>query len=1227
MKRLPTLVALCAGLWSVAQAEPFTYQGRLSLNGAPANGLFDFVFVLRDAATNQIGATDQQAPVTVNDGVFSVSLDFGPGVFAGGARWLEIAVRTNGSAASHTLLLPRQQIATAPYAMHAQTASNIVGAVSEALLPGNMARLNGNQSFTGTTTFNPLFGAPFVIGSMNTNRVAWLNADLLDGNDSGAFARSNHTHSALDITSGTLSDARLSANVPLLSDHQTFSGSNQFTGVLVATNPANQFAGNFVGNGGSLTSLNASALSGVIPQTSVPASVAQLGSNQTFTGTATFSPAGGAPFRVASSALVTNLNADQLDGVSASAFWNIGGNSNAAGTAFLGTIDNSPMEFRVNGTRGMRLLPGASAANFVAGSAGNAAVGAISGAGIVGGFNNSVSNNYAFIGGGSGNSVGANSASVLGGDNNRATGQRSVVAGGNANLAAGANSLAAGQSAQALHSGTLVWGDSFTLNTFTSTAPNQVLFRATGGVGIGTNNPQAALHVVGAVEANGLKLNASPQAGAVLVSDAAGNAAWQPPAVRAFTNATSPNVVAGHANNGVAAGVVGASIGGGGNVTSSNHIAANYGTIGGGLSNRVLGANGTIAGGSGNSAGANAGVAGGVQNVAGDTAAVSGGRLNTASGLAAFIGGGSTNTASGAEAVVAGGAFNTSSGARAFVGGGSANLGSGSRATIGGGENNRATNSFSTVGGGLFNTNSGFAATIGGGQNNFATNTGATIPGGSGNVAAGANSFAAGQGARAMHDGSFVWADSITASPFGSTAANQFLIRASGGVGIGGVPQDALLDVEGNTRLNDNDLFLRLGTDRNHGLGWYGNGKLFASAAVDGPVLYGFNGGALGSGVAGSQSIALRWNNANNVGIGTLSPAARLHVSLASGAGDTPQLTIEQTSVDNYSRLRFLNTGKSRWDLGVGGASNRLVAYSADFGEVMTLTPQGQMGIGGTPGNPLTVQGYGTQFGGRPGQNEVVGAFMNFSGEDTAISIASHPFALLDSVLYFAIGNDAVWGLRNARGSGNQFQLRNEQSGATHMTVTTSGSVGLGTTSPTDRLTVANGLRVDANDENSGSRVNGLRFGGDTTGEAIGSQRTPGVGRWGLDFYAGNANRMHIANWGGVGINTRDPQATLDVQGSVRFGVGGTEINRLQTGTTNVGSSGGGSKTITITFPTPFSGTPKILLSARGCDCPDTFVTTARAAGTTSFKVNVVRVDAPGSGWGQDLQVDWMAWE
>ena len=100
---------------ALAQGTAFTYQGRLNDGAAPASGSYDFRFrVASDPFAN-----DYAAPailtnsVPVANGLFAVTLDFGGGVFTGGGRWLEIALRTNGAGAYSTLS-PLQPLTTAP---------------------------------------------------------------------------------------------------------------------------------------------------------------------------------------------------------------------------------------------------------------------------------------------------------------------------------------------------------------------------------------------------------------------------------------------------------------------------------------------------------------------------------------------------------------------------------------------------------------------------------------------------------------------------------------------------------------------------------------------------------------------------------------------------------------------------------------------------------------------------------------------------------------------------------------------------------------------------------------------------------------------------------------------------------------------------------------------------------------------------------------------------------
>jgi len=158
------------------------------------------------------------------------------------------------------------------------------------------------------------------------------------------------------------------------------------------------------------------------------------------------------------------------------------------------------------------MKPNSTSPNWIAGSNSNSASAGVAGAAIGGGgfiFNgNSVSDNFATIGGGANNVAGnfagtttdAVYATVGGGLGNKARGSYSTVPGGRQNFADGDYSFAAGRRAQANHAGTFVWadtGDAILGTDFVSTAPNQFLIRASGGVGIGTNNPLGLLHLKG----------------------------------------------------------------------------------------------------------------------------------------------------------------------------------------------------------------------------------------------------------------------------------------------------------------------------------------------------------------------------------------------------------------------------------------------------------------------------------------------------------------------------------------------------------------------------------------------------------------------------------------------------------------------------------------------------------------------------------------------------------
>lgn len=299
-----------------------------------------------------------------------------------------------------------------------------------------------------------------------------------------------------------------------------------------------------------------------------------------------------------------------------------------------------------------------------------------------------------------------------------------------------------------------------------------------------------------------------------------GTADEQPLELRAFNQRAlrlepkdiSPNVIGGSQANYAAPAIHGATIGGGGAQGLSNRATEVFTTIGGGLANLASGQFATAGGGKDNTAsGTYATVGGGFTNRASSgSATIAGGERNFAAGVGATVGGGLGNLAEADWTTVSGGTANRASDIFATVGGGWNNTVSGAAATVGGGEANSATNARATVAGGLQNIASAQFATVGGGGGNAATGSRATISGGEGNSATGSYAtipggilnqathyaFAAGRRAKANHQGAFVWADSTNAD-FASSANNQFLIRAAGGVGVGTTNPSAPLSVSG----------------------------------------------------------------------------------------------------------------------------------------------------------------------------------------------------------------------------------------------------------------------------------------------------------------------------------------------------------------------------------------------------------------------------------------------
>jgi hypothetical protein len=197
----------------LAQGTAFTYQGQLTVGGSPANGNDDLTLALfNNSTTNtgKIGSTLTNLDVGVTNGLFTVTVDFGP-VFTGNATWLAIGVRTNGGTA-FTTLNPLQELTPAPYAIYAPNAgsaatattagtansvaaANITGTVALAQLPSAMVTNNEANVTLGGSLY--LAEPATVYSGANSLLISDGQDDFYAGLKAGNLTTTGNGHTGL----------------------------------------------------------------------------------------------------------------------------------------------------------------------------------------------------------------------------------------------------------------------------------------------------------------------------------------------------------------------------------------------------------------------------------------------------------------------------------------------------------------------------------------------------------------------------------------------------------------------------------------------------------------------------------------------------------------------------------------------------------------------------------------------------------------------------------------------------------------------------------------------------------------------------------------------------------------------------------------------------------------------------------------------------------------------
>ena len=217
------------GQRALSQGTAFVYQGQLGSSGNPVSGNYNFKFTLYTAVTNGTPASGSLTNynIAVNNGLFTTTLDFGPNIFTGSSLWLQIGVCTN-TTTNFTILQPLQPVLPTPYAIFANSASNLVGVVAASQLTGTLPA----TAFTGyTNTVSLTNGANLFAGSFSGNGAGVTNVSVTN-------------------LVGVLADSQLPTNTAFLNSNQTFTANNTFNGANNFTNLyGNSFSGSFYGNG------------------------------------------------------------------------------------------------------------------------------------------------------------------------------------------------------------------------------------------------------------------------------------------------------------------------------------------------------------------------------------------------------------------------------------------------------------------------------------------------------------------------------------------------------------------------------------------------------------------------------------------------------------------------------------------------------------------------------------------------------------------------------------------------------------------------------------------------------------------------------------------------------------------------------------------------------------------------------------------------------------------
>jgi len=417
------------------------------------------------------------------------------------------------------------------------------------------------------------------------------------------------------------------------------------------------------------------------------------------------------------------------------------------------------------------------------------------------------------------------------------------------------------------------------------------------------------------------------------------------------------------------------------------------------------------------------------------------------------------------------------------------------------------------------------------------------------------------------------------------------------------------------------------------------------NALSDGLVIYYMTGGAH---INNQENTLLQFHTNNsprmtisaagNVGIGVTTPtAARLEVAgqvkINGGApGLGKVLVSDATGLASWQTFASGGTLDDAYDFG-GAGLGRVITADAGAIEVAGkdgFLASGTLGQGTLPatGDGVRMMWYPNKAAFRAGQvNNGTGAWndseignQSFAGGLNTIASGSYSTAFGN--LSRATGNNSL-----ALAGGHAIGTSSLAVGWAYAQGGTSFAMGDNVTAErVGSMAVGNTNRARGNYSASfGVGTRAKAYGSFTAGVYNDTTDTPDPAT-----SAATDRIFQVGN--GTATNARSTALTVFRNGDVKIGQKGTGLTNLQEGQLTAGTQAGNNKkAVTLTFPNEFANAANVrvlLTPVNEGTFNDVFIVSVRSITATNCVVEIFRADVvSGTGWGQDLKVNWMAWE